>query len=81
MPGYCHCRELEVVLELSAVSPLRDGSTAGRGQILNRLGEQTVVVAGTGILDLVIPSLAAVHEQRRAVETQISTLLEAHSLS
>jgi len=36
--------------------------------------EQTVAVPGTGILDVVIPSLArslaAVHEQRRALEAQ-----------
>jgi transposase len=43
------------------------------------------VVPGTGTLDLVIPSLArslaAVHEQRRALETQIGQLLETHPLS
>ncbi|WP_457464638.1 IS110 family RNA-guided transposase [Streptomyces sp. TE5632] len=47
--------------------------------------EQTVVVPGTGTLDIVIPSLArslgAVHEQRRALEAQINALLEAHPLS
>ncbi|WP_138968177.1 IS110 family transposase [Streptomyces sp. YIM 121038] len=53
--------------------------------VFDALDEQTVVVPGTGTLDLVIPSLArslgAVHEQRRAAETQISALLEAHPLS
>ncbi len=39
-------------------------------EVFDALDEQTVVVPGTGTLDLVIPSLArslaAVHEQRRA---------------
>lgn len=53
--------------------------------LFDALDEQTVVVPGTGTLDVVIPSLAArslaaVHEQRRALEDQISTLLEAHPL-
>jgi transposase len=46
---------------------------------------QTVVVPGTGTLDVVIPSLArslgAVHEQRRAAEAQITALLEDHPRS
>jgi transposase len=49
--------------------------------VFDALDEQTVVVPGTGTLDIVIPSLAAVHEQRRALEGQINTLLEAHPLS
>ncbi|WP_329460601.1 IS110 family transposase [Streptomyces sp. NBC_01497] len=53
--------------------------------VFDALDQQTVVAPGTGTLDTVIPSLArslsAVHEQRRAMETQINTLLEAHSLS
>jgi hypothetical protein len=53
--------------------------------LFNALDEQTVVVPGTGTLDIVIPSLArplaAVHEQRRALEAQIGQLLEAHPLS
>lgn len=53
--------------------------------LFDALDEQTVTVPGTGTLDIVIPSLvrslAAVHEQRRALETQINTLLEAHPLS
>lgn len=48
------------------------------------LDEQTVIVPGTATLDIVIPSLAAsltaVHDQRRALEAQIGTLLEAHPL-
>ena len=52
--------------------------------VFDALDEQTVVVPGTGTLDIVIPSLArslaAVHEQRRALEAQISELLEAHPL-
>lgn len=51
-------------------------------EVFDALDEQTVVVPGTGTLDVVIPSparsLAAVHEQRRALEAQINTLLEAH---
>lgn len=53
--------------------------------VFTALDEQTVVVPGTGTLDTVIPSLArslaAVHEQRRALEAQINALLEAHPLS
>ncbi|MER7743627.1 IS110 family transposase [Streptomyces sp. NPDC096538] len=53
--------------------------------IFTALDEQTVVVPGTGTLDVIVPSLAkslaAVHEQRRALETQIEALLEAHPLS
>ncbi|CAM5345618.1 Insertion element IS110 uncharacterized 43.6 kDa protein OS=Streptomyces glaucescens OX=1907 GN=SGLAU_00260 PE=4 SV=1 [Streptomyces glaucescens] len=54
-------------------------------EVFDALDEQTVVAPGTGTLDLVIPSLArslaAVHEQRRALEAQIGQLLEAHPLS
>nr|WP_242879927.1 IS110 family transposase [Streptomyces mobaraensis] len=54
-------------------------------EVFDALDEQTVVVPGTGTLDIVIPSLArslaAVHEQRRALEAQIQTLLEAHPLA
>ncbi len=54
-------------------------------EIFTALDEQTVVVPGTGTLDAVIPSLArslaAVHEQRRALEAQIKALLEDHPLS
>jgi transposase len=53
-------------------------------EVFDALDEQTVVVPGTGTLD-VVPSLArslgAVHEQRRAREAQISALLEDHPLS
>lgn len=53
--------------------------------IFAALDEQTVIVPGTGTLGIVIPSLAAslaaVHAQRRALETQINALLEAHPLS
>ena len=53
--------------------------------IFDALDEQTVAVPGTGTLDIVVPSLAAslaaVHTQRRAMEAQINTLLEAHPLS
>ncbi|MEV4342831.1 IS110 family transposase [Streptomyces sp. NPDC049590] len=53
--------------------------------IFAALDEQTVVVPGTGTLDVIVPSLAkslaAVHEQRRALEARIETLLEAHPLS
>jgi len=49
------------------------------------LDEQTVIVPGTSTLDVIVPSLAkslaAVHEQRRALEAQIEALLEAHPLS
>lgn len=52
--------------------------------VFDALDEQTVVVPGTDTLDIVVPSLtrslAAVHEQRRALEAQINTLLEAHPL-
>ena len=52
--------------------------------VFDALDEQTVIVPGTGTLDIVIPSLAAslaaVHDQRKALEAQISTLLEAHPL-
>ncbi|PWJ02318.1 IS110 family transposase [Streptomyces sp. NWU49] len=55
------------------------------GDIFDALDEQTVVVPGTSTLDVIVPSLAkslaAVHEQRRALEAQISELLEAHPLS
>ncbi|MGW4689845.1 IS110 family transposase [Streptomyces sp. NPDC004244] len=59
---------------------------AGRlvDDVFDALDEQTVVVPGTGTLDIVVPSLAAsltaVHDQRRALEAQISSLLEAHPL-
>ncbi|MEV7790348.1 IS110 family transposase [Streptomyces sp. NPDC088106] len=53
--------------------------------IFTALDEQTVTVPGTGTLDVIVPSLAkslaAVHEQRRALETRIEALLEAHPLS
>ncbi|WP_189548270.1 IS110 family transposase, partial [Streptomyces gelaticus] len=53
--------------------------------VFDALDEQTVVVPGTGTLDIVVPSLAAslaaVHTQRRALEAQINALLEAHPLS
>ncbi len=49
------------------------------------LDEQTVIVPRTGTLDVVIPSLArslaAIHEQRRALEAQIKAVLEDHPLS
>jgi len=52
--------------------------------VFTALDEQTVVVPGTATLDVVIPSLArslaAVHDQRRALEAQINSLLEAHPL-
>lgn len=51
-------------------------------EVFDALDEQTVVVPGTGTLDIVIPSLAgqlaAVHTQRRAMEAQINSLLAAH---
>lgn len=51
-------------------------------EVFDALDEQTVVVPGTSTLDIVVPSLArslsAVHEQRRALEAQINTLLEEH---
>jgi transposase len=53
--------------------------------IFDALDEQTVVVPGTSTLDVIVPSLAkslaAVHEQRRALKAQIEALLEAHPLS
>ncbi|SED59116.1 IS110 family transposase [Streptomyces sp. Ag109_O5-10] len=53
--------------------------------VFDALDEQTVVVPGTNTLDVIVPSLAksltAVHEQRRALQTQIEALLEAHPLS
>ncbi|MBY8847169.1 IS110 family transposase [Streptomyces sp. SP2-10] len=53
--------------------------------IFAALDEQTVVVPGAGTLDIIVPSLAkslaAVHEQRRALEARIEALLEAHPLS
>ena len=53
--------------------------------VFDALDEQTVVVPGTGTLDIVIPplarSLGSVHEQRRATEAQITLLLEDHPLS
>jgi transposase len=53
--------------------------------VFDALDEQTVVVPGTGTLDVIVPSLArslaAVHEQRRSLEAQIATLLEAHPLA
>ncbi|MEV6181717.1 IS110 family transposase [Streptomyces sp. NPDC052015] len=53
--------------------------------IFTALNEQTVVVPGTATLDVIVPSLAkplaAVHEQRRALEARIEALLEAHPLS
>ncbi|WP_251095261.1 IS110 family transposase [Streptomyces sp. Caat 7-52] len=53
--------------------------------IFTALDEQTVVVPGTATLDVIVPSLAkslaAVHEQRRALEARIEALLEAHPLS
>ncbi|GJF27229.1 insertion element IS110 uncharacterized 43.6 kDa protein [Streptomyces sp. HO565] len=53
--------------------------------IFTALDEQTVTVPGTGTLDVIVPSLAkslaAVHEQRRALEARIEALLEAHPLS
>ncbi|MFG2884680.1 IS110 family transposase [Streptomyces sp. NPDC048297] len=54
-------------------------------EVFDALDEQTVVVPGTGTLDIVVPSparsLGAVHDQRRALEAQINELLEAHPLS
>ncbi|GGT09402.1 hypothetical protein GCM10010259_50190 [Streptomyces daghestanicus] len=54
-------------------------------EVFDALDEQTVVVPGTGALDLVTASLArsltAVHAQRRALEAQIGQLLEAHPLA
>ncbi len=56
--------------------------------VFDALDEQTVVVPGTGTLDVVIPSLsrslAAVHEQRRArgkTNTQTLLRLARHRIS
>jgi len=53
--------------------------------IFDALDEQTVVVPGTNTLEVIVPSLAkslaAVHDQRRALEAQVEALLEAHPLS
>ncbi|MCP3770672.1 MULTISPECIES: IS110 family transposase [unclassified Streptomyces] len=53
--------------------------------IFTALDEQTVIVPGTGTLGVIVPSLAkslaAVHEQRRALEARIEALLAAHPLS
>jgi transposase len=53
--------------------------------IFTALDEQTVVVPGTTTLDVIVPSLAkslaAIHEQRRTLEGQIESLLEAHPLA
>ncbi|MFD3775783.1 IS110 family transposase [Streptomyces sp. NPDC058612] len=55
------------------------------GDIFDALDEQTVVVPGTEAAAVIVPSLArqlaAVLDQRRLLETQISTLLEALPLS
>ncbi len=54
-------------------------------EVFHALDEQTMVVPGTGTLDIVDPSLArspgAVHGQHRSLEAQIKTLLEEHPLS
>ncbi|MDT0305313.1 IS110 family RNA-guided transposase, partial [Streptomonospora wellingtoniae] len=54
-------------------------------EVFTALDEQTVVVPGTATLDIVIPSLArslaAVHDQRRALEARTGALLEEHPLS
>ncbi len=71
---------------VEAVRP-RDPRMAERlvKNILTALDEQTVVVPGPGTLEVIVPSLAkslaAVHEQRRALEARIEALLEAHPLS
>lgn len=53
--------------------------------VFDALDEQTDVVPDTATLDLVIPtpaaSLATVHTQRRALEAQINTVLQARPLS
>lgn len=53
--------------------------------VFDALDEQTVIVPGTNTLDVIVPSLAkslaAVHEQRQALEAQIEALLEAHPLA
>lgn len=73
--------------QLTALLKIRAPRMAERltEAIFDALDEQTVVVPGTGTLDLVIPSLAtslaAVHSQRAAVATQVEALLEAHPLS
>ena len=54
-------------------------------EIADALAEQTVVVPGTKAAGLVIPSLARqlteILDQRRTLEGQLATLLEAHPLS
>ncbi len=54
-------------------------------EVFAAVDEQTVIVPGTSTLDLAIPSLArsltAVHQQRRSLESQIATRLEAHPVS
>ena len=54
-------------------------------QIFTALGQQTVVVAGTGAAATVIPMLAgqltALAAQRAAVATQVEALVEAHPLA
>jgi transposase len=53
--------------------------------IFTALDEQTVVVPGTGTLDVIVPSLAkspaTVQERRRALQARMEALLEAHPLS
>lgn len=54
-------------------------------EIMQALGEQTVVVAGTAVAGHVIAGLAAqlslLHQQRTALATQVEALVEAHPLS
>jgi transposase len=54
-------------------------------QIFTALGQQTVVVAGTGAAATVIPllagQLASLGSQRAAVATQVEALVEAHPLA
>lgn len=54
-------------------------------EIFDALAEQTVVVPGTDAAKIIIPGLAtsltATLEQRKRLETEIETLLEAHPLS
>jgi transposase len=75
-----HCRLLELIRPKGPRM-----ATRLIDDVFDALDEQTVVVPGTGTLDIVVPSLArslaAVHEQRRALEAQINTLLESHPLS